>query len=109
MKKTILAILLSITSLALFARPHRGGGFRPTPRPAPMHHFRPAPPPRIAPAWTPSVRIGPAWSPVSVNVALPVPPPPPPVRIWVPATYVTEYDVYGRPYQRLIPGHWEYR
>lgn len=49
---------------------------------------------------------------------VPPPPPPPtvitpivaiPVKVWVPGYYVAEYDVYGRPYSRWIPGHWEYR
>jgi hypothetical protein len=30
-------------------------------------------------------------------------------QIWVPGYYVTEYDAYGRPFSRWIPGHYEYR
>lgn len=48
--------------------------------------------------------IGSAIAPTPVVVAPQVP-----NRVWVPGCYVTEYDAYGRPFSRWIPGHWEYR
>ena len=111
MKKLIATLFLAV-SLAVpsFGRPH--GGFRPHSPPPRMHHvhrhhhgfgYRHVAIPAAALAV--GIAVGQAFCPPPAVM----PPPPPPQRIWVPGTFVTEFDRFGRPYQRYVPGHWVFR
>ena len=96
MKNIIVTILVSIvvcTSCLAGPRHIRPPAHRP-----PVHRVCPAPRHHVVP-----VVVGAAVGAAVAAIC------PPPTRVWVPGTYVTVMDAFGRPFTRYVPGHWEYR
>lgn len=103
MKKLIVLLFSAVLCFPLIARPNHSS-HRPMPRPAPVHHIHHTRPYQHHPhhRWDVPVAFG--IGAVVGGLIVPTS-----VRIWVPGFWITEIDVYGRPFQRYVPGHFEFR
>ena len=115
MKKLIVLLFSAVLCFPLIARPNHSSP-RPMPRPAPVHHIHHTRPYQYHPhihhtrpyQYHPHHRLD---VPVAFGIGAVVGGliAPTSVKIWVPGFWITEIDVYGRPFQRYVPGHWEFR